>query len=90
MLEAQRKEMDSRDFLAQIEHMEVSLRGQKIFIPVFYYDVATLSGQFLASIEKVKKILPSPRMHPLRITPWHCVVSLSAFEYRDSDVGANQ
>lgn len=44
--------------------------------------------QFLASIEKVRQILPSARMHPWRVTPWHCVVSISAFEYRDSDIGS--
>jgi hypothetical protein len=26
-------------------------------------------------------------MHPLRITPWHGVTTIAAFEYRDTDIG---
>ena len=79
--------MRNTEFFQQIEHMEIPWGNRTIFFPVFYYDVTTLSLQCLASIERVKKSLPSSRMHPLRITPWHCVVSISAFEYRDSDIG---
>lgn len=79
--------MRNTEFFRQIEHMEIPWGSRTIFFPVFYYDVATLSVQFLASIERVRKLLPSSRMHPLRVTPWHCVVSISAFEYRDSDIG---
>ncbi|MEM8831253.1 MAG: acetoacetate decarboxylase family protein [Cyanobacteria bacterium P01_G01_bin.19] len=80
--------MRNIEFFQQIEHMEIPWEDKTIFFPVFYYDVATLSMQCLASIERIRKILPSTHMHPLRITPWHCVVSISAFEYLDSDIGA--
>lgn len=79
--------MRHEEFFQQIEHVEVPWGSRTIFLPVFYYNVATLSAQFLASIERVRQFLPSSRMHPLRVTPWHCVVSISAFEYRDSDIG---
>ncbi|MBN3922529.1 acetoacetate decarboxylase family protein [Nostoc sp. NMS4] len=80
--------MQNTDFFQQIKQVEIPWGSTKIFLPVFYYDVATLSVQFLASIKKVSQFLPSRRMHPFRVTPWHCVVSISAFEYRDSDIGA--
>lgn len=79
--------MQNTDFFQQIEHIKSVVGDRSLFFPVFYYDVSTLSVQFLASLEKVQQILPSSRMHPLRITPWHCVVSISAFEYRDCDIG---
>lgn len=79
--------MRQKEFFQQIEQVEVPWGSRTIFLPVFYYDVATLSAQFLAPIARVRPLLPSSRMHPLRVTPWHCVVSISAFEYRDSDIG---
>lgn len=80
--------MEKQEFFQQIEHLEAPWGGRTIQLPVFYYDAATLSAQFLAPIENVRQLLPSKRLHPLRVTPWHCVVNLSTFEYRASDVGA--
>ncbi len=80
--------MRNTEFFRQIEHVEVPWGNRTIFCPVFYYDVATLSAQFLAPVDKVRKLLPSSRMHPLRVTPKQCVFTISAFEYRDSDIGS--
>lgn len=79
--------MRQEEFFQQIKHVEVPWGNRTIFLPVFYYDVMTLSAQFLVPIARIKQLLPSSRLQPLRITPWHCVVSISAFEYRDSDIG---
>ncbi len=80
--------MNSEEFFQQIEHLEAPWGSKTIHLPVFYYDAATLSAQFLAPIENVRQIIPSKRLHPLRVTPWHCVVNISTFAYRSSDVGA--
>jgi hypothetical protein len=74
-------------FFQQIEHVEVRWGSRSIHCPVFYYDVMSLSAQFLAPIQNVAALLPSPRMHPLRVTPWHGIVNFTAFEYRDCDIG---
>lgn len=79
--------MRNTAFFQQIEHVEVPWGSRTIHCPVFYYDVMTLAAQFLAPIQKVEALLPSSRMHPLRVTPWHCIVNISAFEYRDCDIG---
>ena len=47
----------------------------------------TFGALFLASSERLKALLPSLRMHPIRITPWHGVLSVSVMEFRDSDLG---
>lgn len=31
--------------------------------------------------------MPSKRMHPLRITPWHAALAISAMQFRDTDIG---
>ena len=56
-------------------------------MPVFYYDVTAVMVAFLTPLVKVKELLPSARMKPLRATPWHAVTVISCFEYRDCDAG---
>lgn len=55
-------------------------------LPVFYYDNTSMTAAFMASTREVKKLLPDPDMHPLEIFPGRCVVTFSAFEYRDTDI----
>ncbi len=77
----------SLDFFSEIEQVQAPWIGGMIRLPVFYYDVSTLAVQFLVPINRIRQWLPSPRMQPLRITPWHCVLSISALAYRDCDIG---
>jgi hypothetical protein len=74
-------------FYEQVEHIETEWRGGRINLPVFYYDVTTIVAGFLTPLDRVLKLLPSPRMKPLRATPWHAVTTIVCFEYRDSDIG---
>lgn len=55
-------------------------------LPVFYYDNTSMTAAFMASTAEVRKLLPDPSMHPLEILPGRCVVTFSAFEYRDTDI----
>jgi hypothetical protein len=75
------------DFFEEIEHREVPWGEKTICIPVFYYDAMTMEALFAATLTKLQAWMPSPRMRPLRLTPWHGMISISAMEYRDSDIG---
>ena len=75
------------DFFQEIEHVEVPWGDRIIHSPAFYYDVMSIGAQFLAPSEKVRVLLPSTRLHPLRVTPWQSVVVITALEYRDNDFG---
>jgi hypothetical protein len=79
--------MQNLDFFEGIKQSKVQLGPYHINSPVFYRDMSGLSVYLLAPLNKVRNILPSNRMHPFRVTPWHSVVMISAFEYRDSDLG---
>jgi len=74
-------------FFREIEHVELPWGERSIHCPEFYYDAMMLGAQFLAPTEQVKALLPSERIHPLRVVPWRSIVSVTAFEYRDSDIG---
>ncbi len=74
-------------FFDQVERLPKDCRGRVFSLPVFYYDVTAIVAAFLTPLKKVRALLPSPRMKPLRATPWHAVTVVSCFEYRDSDAG---
>ena len=75
------------EFFSEIEHPEVPWRTYQLHVPVFYYDFMLMSVAYLVPTERVKAVLPSSRLHPYRITPWHSMVSITAYMYRDCDLG---
>lgn len=74
-------------FYQQVDHLQKDCRGRAFSLPVFYYDVTAVMAGFLTPVDRVRALLPSLRMKPLRATPWHAVTIISCFEYRDSDAG---
>jgi len=75
------------DFFEGVIQSEVQVGTYTIRYPVFYRDVSYMSVFLLASLEKVKNILPSKRMNPFRLTPWQSMITITASEYKDSDIG---
>jgi hypothetical protein len=86
---AGKKETAKRDlsFFNQVEHLNAPFGNTSINMPVFYYDITTINVAFLTPLKKICALLPSPRMFPLRATPWHAVTAITCFEYRDCDAG---
>jgi hypothetical protein len=80
-------EVGKDEFFREIEHPEVPWKEYTLHVPVFYPDIRFMSASFLAPLEKIRAILPSERMKPYRITPWHSTVSVTAYEYRECDLG---
>lgn len=78
--------MDLKFFEGVIQS-EVQVGTYTTRYPVFYRDVSYMSMFLLAPLEKVKNILPSKRLNPFRLTPWHSMITITATEYKDSDVG---
>jgi hypothetical protein len=79
--------MQKSAFFEGILQRPVKVGGYDITVPIFYQDITSLGIFLLASLDKVKNILPSKRMNPFRVTPWHCLVTITASEYKESDLG---
>lgn len=79
--------MNSDDFFKGINQIEVKSGPYTTKYPIFYREVSYLGLSLLASLDKIRDILPSKRMNPFRITPWHSMFTLTATQYKDSDVG---
>ncbi len=79
--------MNETNFFKGIEHTVVPWKQYQLHVPLFYRDIMFMSVSILTPIEKLKTILPSKRMKPYRITPWHSILSITAYQYKDNDLG---
>jgi hypothetical protein len=80
--------MDKEDFFSGINQSIAKVGSYDIKVPIFYRAMSSLGVYLLAPIHKVKSLLPSDRMHPFRVTPWHCIITITASEYKETDIGA--
>jgi hypothetical protein len=76
----------SEDFFKGIMQWEIESTGLKGKLPVFYYDNTSMSAVYTAETGSVTRLLPHPAMHPVEIYPGRCLVALTAFEYRRTDI----
>ena len=70
---------------------EFSLAGEipadrRFKLPVFYYDNTSFTAIYTAATREVRKYLPHLAMHPAEVMPGRCLVALTAFEYRKTDI----
>jgi hypothetical protein len=79
--------MQNLEFFSEIPQAKVQWGNSQVDVPVFYRDTSNIVLFILAPLSIVRRILPSGRMHPYRVTPWHSIVSIAAYEYKDSDIG---
>ncbi len=79
--------MNKDDFFKGIYQIEVQSGSNSIKYPIFYREVSYIGLFLLAPIDKITAILPSKRMNPFRLTPWHSMFTITATQYKDSDLG---
>jgi hypothetical protein len=79
--------MRDSSFFEQIQQVSHTVEGHEFKVPTFYYDITTINAAFLTPVRQVKKRLPSRQMKPVRVTPFHAITAITAFEYRDTDIG---
>lgn len=79
--------MNKEDFFKGINQIEVKTGPYFTKYPIFYREISYLGLFLLAPLDKIKNILPSKRMNPFRLTPWHSMFTITATQYKDSDVG---
>ncbi len=62
--------------------------GQANFdLPILYFRDDFFGLYFSASYRKVKAIMPSPNLHPLRLPHGRAVIVIAAYNYRDTTIG---
>lgn len=79
--------MDESGFFAQIPQHEVDCRGQPVRMPLFYRRSRMLQAGVAMHTAQVEPLLPSPRLHPLRIAPGRCLMVVAVLQYTETDIG---
>ena len=74
------------DFFKGVKQWEFDWQGQTGKLPVFYYDNTTMTAIYTAATDKVKRLLPNPKMKAIELYPGRCLVGFTAFEYRKTDI----
>lgn len=60
--------------------------GMELLMPCFYYESSYIQAVFTAEAEKLKKLLPTEKVHPLLIDPKNGVIAISAFSHKKTDI----
>lgn len=66
--------------------MQVPLGDRLLSVPVFYYDGSAMTGVFPARLSVLRRWLPDRRFVPARLAPGVGAVTITCFEYRDTDI----
>jgi len=75
------------EFFAGVPQRLITAAGYEVTIPTFYYDYSQASVVLVTPLERIRELLPSHRLYPLRLTPRSGVTVIVAYEYRDTDIG---
>jgi len=79
--------MRDMEFFAGVPQRLITAAGYEVTIPTFYYDYSQASVVLVTPLERIRELLPSPRLYPLRLTPRSGVTVIVAYQYRDTDIG---
>jgi hypothetical protein len=79
--------MRATTFFEGVRQADIDVQGDIVKLPIFYYDGESMTGIFPAKLGALRKLLPDRRLSPARLAPGVGALSVTCFEYRDSDVG---
>jgi hypothetical protein len=80
--------MRDHEFFKDTPKKTIEVEGISVDFPVLYYDYRFVSCIFTAKIKRLKNILPHPQFTPIQIWPGTGILSITAFEYRDTAIGS--
>lgn len=76
------------DFFRGIPQRLITVAGYARPTPAFFYDSVQTDVLLATPLDHIRELLPSHRLHPLRLTPRSGATMIMASEYRDSDLGS--
>lgn len=79
--------MNDRSFFSGVPQETIEGEGLSGKLPCFYYDNMALSVVYTAPLERLRALLPDSRYQPLRLTGRRGLLAITAFNYRETDIG---
>ncbi len=80
--------MRNSPFFDGVVQEDVVIAGEPAKVPIFYYEGTSITAIFPAHLGALKRLMPDPRYVPARIAPGVGSIGITAFEYKDTDIGA--
>jgi hypothetical protein len=80
--------MRNDEFFKGTPRLTYEIKGRKVEFPVFYYDFSSVTATFIVKADKLSELLPHPHFIPAEMWPGAGVLAITAYEYRDTDIGA--
>jgi hypothetical protein len=80
--------MRASPFFEDIKQIDLNLDGHDVKLPIHYYDGSAMTGIFPAKLSVLRRFLPDRRFSPARLAPGVGTVSVTCFEYVDTDIGS--
>lgn len=78
--------MRASGFFEGIRQTKLVVSGYEFQIPAFYPDGEQMTGVFAARMSVLRKMMPDRRLSPARIAPGVGAITITCFEYRQSDI----
>ncbi|MEW5944908.1 MAG: acetoacetate decarboxylase family protein [bacterium] len=75
------------DFFRGVYQIETVFEGGKAKFPIFYREASSVTALFPASMSGLRRIMPGREFHPLPVLPGVGALAVTAFNYRDTDIG---
>jgi hypothetical protein len=63
------------------------VQGREVRLPVVVRDAAAMSAMFPVRSADVRRLLPTPTLHPVEWLPGWAICVLAAIEYKENDLG---
>ncbi len=79
--------MQRSPFFEGVTQMDATLIGQTVKLPIFYYGGTSIGAVFPASLARLRRLMPDPRIRPARLVPGVGALAITCFEYADTDIG---
>lgn len=79
--------MRASPFFEGVRQIGLKLDSHEVKLPIFYYDGSAMTGMFPARLSVLRGFLPDPRFKPARIAPGVGLMTITCFEYVDTDIG---
>lgn len=78
--------MHASGFFEGIHQTPMVIGEYEFKVPLIYRDGEQMTGIFPARLSVLRKMLPDPRISPARLAPGVGAVTVTCFEYRDTDI----
>jgi hypothetical protein len=78
--------MHPSGFFEGIVQTDLQIDEHVFKVPALYRDGEQMTGIFPARLGKLRKLMPDPRISPARLAPGVGAVTVTCFEYRDTDL----